>query len=45
MAEGKLTLFGFGEAPDGNWSIQRVEHTLNHSGLSSTVSLQTENKD
>jgi len=41
MAEGKLTLSGFGEAPDGEWSIQRVEHTLSNGGLVMSVSLSS----
>lgn len=40
MAEGKLVLSGFGKTPDGEWSIQRVEHSLNSSGLITSIELQ-----
>ncbi|WP_246038746.1 hypothetical protein [Wolbachia endosymbiont of Leptopilina clavipes] len=38
FAEAKLNLIGFNQAVDGEWIVNRAEHTLNSSGYLTMLS-------
>lgn len=44
MAEGKITLQGFRDEINGDWSCTRVEYTLNEEGLTASADFETPRK-
>lgn len=45
MAEGRLVLSGFGEGPDGEWLLKKVEHDLGDGGYTCRIEAEKPNAE